>query len=355
MSDPSGPSRSATAPSRSLPVRRRRTIAITGASAGIGRALVRLFARDGWRVGLIARDEARLEATAREVERLGGEAVVCPADVADAGAVIAAADRIAQTSGIDAWVNNAMTTVYSRVVDLTPEEYARVTDVVYHGAVHGTMAALKHMRAADRGTIVQVGSALAHRAIPLQSAYCGAKFALRGFTDSLRSELEHEASPIRISMVQLPGVNTPQFSWCRSKLPRRPEPVPPVFQPEAAARAIYTAVHDAPRELWVGGPSVKLILGGAVAPGTMDTMLAEQAWSGQMTDRPQEEVFEGNLFEPVPGDYEAKGKFSAQAHETAASVNPATLRAAGVAAAGTLAVGALSLLLSGRGARRRRA
>ena len=214
------------------------------------------------------------------------------------------------------------------------------------------MAALKHMRAADRGTIVQVGSALAHRAIPLQSAYCGAKYALRGFTDSLRSELEHEASPIRLSMVQLPGVNTPQFTWCRSKLPRRPEPIPPLFSPDAAAEAILSAVHEAPRELWVGGPSLQLILGGAVAPGLMDKKLADQAWSGQMSDRPQDEPHPGNLFEPVPGDYAADGRYVDMARHSATTVNPATLRTAGMAAAGTLAVGALSMLLASR---RRRA
>ncbi len=332
---------------------RRPTVVITGATAGIGRATVRLFAREGWRIGLIARDEDRLKATADEVRALGGEAIVCPADVADAEAVMAAADRVAEAGhGIDVWINNAMTTVYSRVVDLTPAEFARVTDVVYHGAVHGTLAALKHMRAADSGTIVQVGSALAHRAIPLQSAYCGAKYALRGFTDSLHAELEHEASPIRLSMVQLPGVNTPQFSWCRSKLPRRPEPVPPLFEPEAAAEAIRKAADEAPRELWVGGPSLQLILGGAVAPGLMDKMLSDQAWGGQMTDEPQDGVNDGNLFEPVPGDYGAAGRFTEQARPDAVYVNPATLRTAGIAAVGTLAVGALSLLLSGR---RRRA
>ncbi|MEM7566730.1 MAG: SDR family oxidoreductase [Pseudomonadota bacterium] len=331
------------------PVQARRTVAITGASAGIGRATVRVFAQEGWRVGLIARDEERLERTAEEVRALGGEPIVCPADVADAEAIEAAADRIAEAGGgIDLWINNAMTTVYGRVVDLTPREFARVTEVVYLGAVYGTMAALKHMRAADAGTIVQVGSALAHRAIPLQSAYCGAKYALRGFTDSLRAELEHEASPIRLSMVQLPGVNTPQFSWCRSKLPRRPEPVPPLFEPEAAAEAIRRAADEAPRELWVGGPSLQLIVGGAVAPGFMDKMLSEQAWSGQMTDEPQDGVYEGNLFEPVPGDYRAAGKFGDQARPDAVYVNPTTLRTAGLAAAGTLAVGALSLLLSGR-------
>ena len=259
-------------------------VVITGASAGIGRATALAFAQRGWSVGLIARGRERLESAAQAVERAGGRAVVLQADVADAEAVEeAAAHASASFGGIDVWVNNAMATIYSPIAGLSPAEVKRVTEVTYLGQVHGTLAALRHMRPRERGTIVQVGSALAYRSIPLQSAYCAAKAAVRGFTDSLRSELLHEGSAIRLTMVQLPAVDTPQFDWARSRLPRRLQPVPPIHAPEPVAEAIVRAALEAPRELWVGGPTVQAILGTMAAPGLLDGMMARRAWDGQMT------------------------------------------------------------------------
>jgi short-subunit dehydrogenase len=234
---------------------------VTGASAGVGRALARALAQRGFRLGLLARGHDGLAGARRDVEALGAEAIVCPVDVADASAVEAAADSVVERWGrIDLWINNAMATVFSPIEHMTADEFRRVTEVTYLGQVHGTLAALKHMRPRDRGTIVQVGSALSYRAIPLQSAYCAAKFAVRGFTDSLRSELIHAKSRIRLTMVQLPAVNTPQFDWARNRLPRRLRPVAPIFQPEAVAARILQAARDAPREMWVGLPSVRAIV-----------------------------------------------------------------------------------------------
>jgi NAD(P)-dependent dehydrogenase (short-subunit alcohol dehydrogenase family) len=296
-----------------------RTVVITGASAGVGRAAAIEFARHGCRVGLIARDRQRLEAARADVEAAGGQALVLPADVADFEAVERAADRAAAAWGaIDVWVNCAMATVFSPVHEMTADEYRRVTEVTYLGFVHGTLAALKYMRPRDQGTIVQVGSALAYRSIPLQSAYCGAKFAVRGFTDSLRCELRHDRSRIRLSMVQMPGLNTPQFDWARSKLPMRPQPVAPVFQPEVAARAIFRAARTAPRELWVGRSSVAAILGNMLAPGLVDRILAKKAFGGQMSNEPAlERQRSGNLYEPVAGLFGAHGRFDRQAAERA--------------------------------------
>jgi short-subunit dehydrogenase len=228
-------------------------VVVTGASAGVGRAVVREFAKKKADIGLIARGVERLEAAKREVEECGGRAVVVPADVADAEAVERAAERVEEELGpIDIWVNDAMTTVFAPFSQITPEEFKRATEVTYLGFVYGTMSALKRMRARNRGTVVQVGSALAYRSIPLQSAYCGAKHAIVGFTDSIRSELIHEKSDVHITVVHLPAMNTPQFSWCRTKLPRQPQPVPPIYAPEVAARAIYWAAHNRRRELYVG-------------------------------------------------------------------------------------------------------
>ena len=243
-----------------------RTVVITGASAGVGRASAIAFAQKGWNVALIARGKEGLEGARRDVEAAGGHALVLPLDVADADAVFAAADQVVARWGrIDVWINDAMVTIFAPVKEITPEEFRRVTEVTYLGQVHGTMAALKHMRPRNQGTIVQVGSALSYRAIPLQSAYCGAKFAIRGFTDSLRSELEHEQSRIRLTMVQLPAVNTPQFDWARSRMPRKLQPVPPIYQPEAIASEIVRAALEAPRELWIGRSALKAIFGGDVA------------------------------------------------------------------------------------------
>src|SRR6185437_16701802 len=246
-------------------------VVITGASAGLGRASAREFGRKGAKVGLIARGLAGLEAAKREIEAAGGSALVLPVDVSDAKAVENAAESVEREFGpIDIWVNNAMASVFSPVKEMQAEEYKRVTEVTYLGVVYGTLAALKRMLPRDRGAIVQVGSALAYRGIPLQAAYCGAKHAIQGFMDSLRTELLHDGSHVHVTMVQLPALNTPQFTWSRAKLPRSPQPVPPIFQPEVAADAIVWAASHPRRELMVGWPTVKAILDNAVAPGIAD-------------------------------------------------------------------------------------
>jgi NAD(P)-dependent dehydrogenase (short-subunit alcohol dehydrogenase family) len=334
---------------------RRRTVVITGASAGVGRATAVHFARQGWRVGLIARNLERLEDAAREVMRAGGEPLVLAADVADAQALASAAEWVVREWGvIDVWVNNAMVTVYSPVQEMSPEEYRRVTDVTYLGYVHGTLAALTHMRKRNEGTIVQVGSALAYRAIPLQSAYCAAKFAIRGFTDALRSELIHDGSHVRLTAVHLPAINTPQFDWSRSRLPMRPQPVPPIFQPEVAARAIYRAALKAPRELWLGRPTVQIILGSMVMPGILDRLLATQAREGQMSDEPAVPEQPDNLFETVDGEYGSHGRFDSESARRTFGVSSATTHASlGLGLLGLFA-GGLALALSRNGTARKR-
>jgi NAD(P)-dependent dehydrogenase (short-subunit alcohol dehydrogenase family) len=288
-------------------------VAITGASAGVGRATARAFAREGADVGLIARGRERLESAKRDVEGLGRRALAVPTDVADADQVEAAARAIEDELGpIDVWVNNAMATVFAPVWDITPDEYRRATEVTYLGSVWGTMTALRRMRARDEGVIVQVGSALAYRGIPLQSAYCGGKHALQGFLESLRSELLHEGSHVHLTMVQLPALNTPQFTWSRAKLPRSPQPVPPIFQPEVAADAIVWAASHPRRELMVGWPTVKAIVGNAVVPGIADRYLARTGFDAQQTDQPVDPDRPDNLFEPVPGDQAARGPFDDQ-------------------------------------------
>ena len=285
-------------------------VAVTGASAGIGRATVERFAREGARLGLIARGRKRLEATAAEVARLGQEALVLPLDVSDPDAVDDAASQIEERFGpLDVWVNNAMATVFAPVRDTTPDEYRRATEVTYLGYVWGTMAALRRMLPRDHGTIVQVGSALAYRSIPLQAAYCGAKSAIRGFTESLRSELLHDGSRVHVTMVELPAHNTPQFSWSRAKLPRQPQPVPPIFQPEVAADAIYFAATHRRRELLVGWPAVKAVYGEKLAPGLLDRVLARDGYESQQTEEALPGERSGNLFEPVEGDFSAHGPF----------------------------------------------
>jgi NAD(P)-dependent dehydrogenase (short-subunit alcohol dehydrogenase family) len=326
----------------------RQTVVITGASAGVGRAVAVAFARLGWNVCGIARGEERLASMRADIERLGAPALALPADVAIADAVSAAADRVVATWGrIDVWVNCAMVTVYGFARDMTPEEYRRVTEVTYLGYVHGTLAALRHMRGQGAGTIVQVGSALAYRAIPLQSAYCAAKFAARGFTDSLRSELIHERSPIRLSMVHLPAVNTPQFDWARNHTSQRPQPVPPIFQPEPIAQAILRAARDAPRELWVGMPTVKAIVGNMVAPAALDRLLATRALRGQLSSERASPSRRDNLLAAAPGDFGAHGRFDAQARTRVPVVDPLVLRLA-AAATFVAAVVALVVLLAQR-------
>src|SRR5688572_31637782 len=292
------------------------TIAVTGASAGVGRAVVRRFARRGARLGLIARGSERLEATAREVEALGGQALVLPLDVADAEAVEAAAGQVEERFGpLDIWVNNAMATVFAPATDVTADEYRRATEVTYLGYVWGTLAALRRMVPRDRGTIVQVGSALAYRAIPLQAPYCAAKHAVKGFTQTLRTELLHDGSNVRLTMVELPAHNTPQFSWGRAKLPRYPQPVPPIFQPEVAAQAIVHAAEHPRREVIVGWPAAKAIFGERLAPWVGDLFLARRGIDAQQTEEPLDGERPGNLFEPVPGDFGARGRFDAQAKD----------------------------------------
>ena len=285
-------------------------VVITGASAGVGRATVREFARHGAWLGLIARDRARLDATCREVEEAGGRAIALPTDVADDRQVEEAAESVERHLGpIDVWINNAMVSVLSPALDMTAEEFRRVTDVTYLGYVFGTLAALRRMRPRNRGTIVQVGSALAYRAIPLQSAYCGAKHAVQGFTEALRSELIHDGSRIRLTTVQLPAVNTPQFDWIKSRMPRHPQPVPPIYQPELIARAIYWTAHHRRREVSVGWPTVQAIVGDKFIPGILDHYLARVAYDAQQTAEPVAPDRASNLFEPVPGDYGAHGRF----------------------------------------------
>jgi NAD(P)-dependent dehydrogenase (short-subunit alcohol dehydrogenase family) len=258
---------------------------------------------------------------------------VLPLDVSDADAVLAAADQVARQWGhVDVWVNNAMVTIFARVQDIKPEEFRRVTEVTYLGQVHGTMAALKHMRARNKGTIVQVGSALSYRAIPLQSAYCGAKFAVRGFTDALRSELRHDRSPIRLTMVQLPAVNTPQFDWARSRMPRKLQPVPPIFQPEAIAGEIVRAALATPRELWIGRSTLKAIVGNMLLPLLGDRILAHEGYSGQMTAELAPPDRRDNLFEPVPADPGAHGRFDQAASRHVMAFDAVRLRA-GIACA----------------------
>lgn len=290
-------------------------VVITGASAGIGRAVVREFAKRRARIGLLARGVDGLEAARREVEALGGEALVLCTDVADADAVERAAEQVERTYGpIDVWVNDAMVSVFSPVKEMTPEEYKRVTEVTYLGAVYGTLAALRRMLPRDRGTIVQVGSALAYRSIPLQSAYCAAKHALAGFTESLRCELLHDGSRVTVTEVHLAAMNTPQFEWVKTRLPHRAQPVPPIFQPEVAARAIYWAAYHPRREVRVGFSTWKAIVGDKVIPGFLDRYLATKGYSGQLTDEPLPADRPHNLWNPVAGDHGAHGRFDRRAH-----------------------------------------
>jgi len=286
---------------------------ITGAGAGVGRATADMFAKAGYDVALLSRDPDRLERAADEARRFGVRALPIPTDVADAEAVEAAADRVERDLGpIDVWVNVAMATVFAPVSKLTAEEVKRGTEVTYLGQVHGIMSALKRMRTRNRGTMVNVGSALAYRSVPLQSIYCGAKFAIRGFTDSLRSEIIHDKLDVHVTMVDLPAVNTPQFDWAMNKTGFRAQPVPPIYEPEVPARAILFAATHRRREVWVGFPTVKAIWANRVAPAWIDRYLAKAGYTGQLTDTPLPEDAPANLFEPVPGDYGAHGRFDSR-------------------------------------------
>jgi NAD(P)-dependent dehydrogenase (short-subunit alcohol dehydrogenase family) len=291
-----------------------KSVVVTGASSGVGRAVARAFGEQGARVALIARNAEALEHAAREIREAGGEAMVLPLDVADAAAVSEAADTVAQKwGGIDVWVNDAMVTVFGAAKDVSPEEFKRVTEVNYLGAVYGTLAALRHMRQKNAGTIVQIGSALAYRSIPLQSAYCGSKAAMRGFTDSLRCELRHDKSKVRITMLQLPAVNTPQFDVARLKIDAVPQPVPPIFQPEVIGRAAVYAARKAPRELWIAKGAIQAILGQKIIPGLLDRFLARKGYSGQITDQRPRPNRPDNLFRPAPYDPGAHGRYDSSA------------------------------------------
>lgn len=287
-------------------------VVVTGASSGVGRAVARRFGERGARIGLIARGREGLEAARREVERAGGEGLVLPLDVADAGAVEAAAERvIARWGRIDIWVNSAMVSVFSPIAEMRADEFRRVMEVTYLGVVHGTCAALRRMRPRDAGTIIQIGSALAHRSLPLQSAYCAAKAAVRGFTDSLRCELEHDRSRIALSMLQLPAVNTPQFDVVRNRLGQHAQPLPPIFQPEVVADAVEWLIEHPTRELWIGASTLAALVAQRLVPGALDRYLARRAYRAQVTDAlPPTHV--DNLWAPLPGDRGAHGSFDAR-------------------------------------------
>ena len=321
---------------------REQTVVICGGTAGVGRATAHAFAQAGYRVAVIARGEQGLADTRSELQALGATVLAIAADVADAQAIDEAADRIeAELGPIEIWVNAAMATVFGPANTISAAEFKRVTEVTYLGFVHGTLAALRHMQARNRGTIVQVGSALAYRAIPLQSAYCAAKFAIRGFTDSLRCELIHANRRVRLTMVQVPAHNTPQFDWSRNKMQYRPQPVPPIHTPAVAARAIVRAATDAPRELWLGRASFQAIIGNMFMPGLLDRMMAKQAWSGQLTDEPVSNGQPDNLFQPVEGLHRIEGRFGDRTQDKALGLSAATvgkLAAAGLALAAVLVI-----------------
>lgn len=324
-------------------------VVVTGGTAGVGRATVRLFAEQGADIAILARGEERLAATKAEVEALGRRALAIPCDVADSEAVEAAAVRIeAELGPIDIWVNNAFAGIFARFMDMSEEEYRRVTDVTYYGQVHGTRAALKRMLPRDRGTIVLVGSALAYRGIPLQSAYCGAKHAVQGLLDSLRPELDHANSKVHLTMVQLPALNTPQFDWARAKIRSKPQPVGKIYQPEVAARAILFAAHARRKEVWVGSTTWQAIRGDQAASWLLDEYLAETGVAGQGSGEPIEEAREDNLFAPVPGDFAAHGRFDDRAVASSRQFWLSRNRAAVLAGAVAIGGAAAAWLARGR-------
>ena len=322
-------------------------VVVTGASSGVGRAIARAFGDRGCRVGLIARNDEALRNAAGEIEKKGGQALVLPLDVADADAVDRAAGAVEERWGrIDTWVNCAMATVFAPVMDTTPAEFRRVTEVTYLGYVHGTLSALRRMQPRDEGTIIQVGSALAYRSIPLQAAYCAAKAAIRGFTDSLHTELLHDGSHVRVSQVHLPAVNTPQSLRQRNKMPRQQQPVPPLFTPEAIAAMVVYAAEHAPREMLLGQPVVKAVWGQKLIPGLLDRYLARSGWDSQFVDRPNTQAGRDILFETLPGDPGAHGPYSSTERGPDLQMrlrrHPAAVAMAGVAATAT------ALLLAAR-------
>lgn len=329
-------------------------VVVTGASAGVGRAVVRRFAAEGARVGLIARGIEGLQGARSDVDKLGGQALILPGDVADSGFVEEAATRVEEQFGpIDIWINNATTSVFSPIKEMTADEFRRVTEVTYLGVVHGTLAALRRMIPRNRGTILQVGSALSYRAIPLQSAYCAAKHAIQGFTESLRVELMHDKSDIHVTMVHLPAVNTPQFDWNKTRLPKHPQPVPPIYQPEVMAEAIHYAAHERRREVMVGYPTVKAVYGNRIAPWYADRKLAKMGYNAQQTSEPVAPDRPHNLWEPVEGDRGAHGRFDDQSKAFSPQLW-LNMNRGWVALGGILLAGS-ALALSGAGTRARRA
>ena len=325
----------------------REVVVITGASGGVGRAVAREFGRHGARVALLARGREGLEAARDEIEALGGEAEVIPTEVSRYEEVEAAAARVEERFGpIDIWINNAMVSIFAPFTKVTPREFEHITEVTYLGQVWGTRAALDRMLPRDRGHIVQVGSALAHRSIPLQSAYCGAKHAIAGFTESVRTELIHARSRVRITMVQLPGVNTTQFEWTRNRMGRASKPVGKTYQPEVAARAIYWAAHHKRKEMWVGSPTVQSIVGQKVASAILDRYLAKKAWDGSQRDAPVNHS--DDFWKPVRGDRGAHGPFHAIAKKHSSQVwldeHRGVVALAGVVAAGAAIVAARAML-----------
>jgi NAD(P)-dependent dehydrogenase (short-subunit alcohol dehydrogenase family) len=320
--------------------KKRKTVVITGASGGVGRAAARRFAADGSRIALLARGRSGLEAAAHEVERAGGQALVLPVDVAKHEDVEAAASSVEDALGeIDVWVNDAMVTVYAEFLDIEPEEFQRATDVSYLGMVWGTRAALKRMVPRNRGSVVQVCSAMSYRGIPLQSPYCGAKHACKGFTESVITELLHHKSKVRVSMIQLPGLNTTQFTWGRTKLPKQIMPVPPIYQPEVAADAIHFAAHHTRRQIYVGIPTVMNILGERLAPWLLDRYLARTGYKSQMTSHELDPNGHDNLFDPVDHDRGAHGPFDDLAHGKSIQYGLAKRRGIVLASLGAAAAG----------------
>lgn len=302
----------------SIMAKKGEVVVITGASAGVGRATVREFAKRGARIGLLARGRAGLEGAKRDVERLGGEALTLPTDVADPEQVERAAEAVEKKFGpINVWVNVAMTSVFAPFKEVSPDEFRRVTEVTYLGFVYGTMAALKRMLPRDQGTVVQVGSALAYRSIPLQSAYCGAKHGIVGFTDSIRCELIHEKSKVHLTVVQMPALNTPQFGWVLNRLKNKAQPVPPIYEPEVAAEAVYWAAHHRRREVWVGSSTAVVITGNKFFPGFGDWYLGKTGYKSQQTNQPRDPNQPNNLWEPVDDtrDYGAHGTFDKRASD----------------------------------------
>lgn len=331
-----------TSPATTPERRAAETVVVTGASAGLGRSLACAFALRGARVALIARGEDGLAGAVRDVEARGGTALAIPADVADAAAIERAAARVEDELGpIDVWVNNAMVSVFSPIAETTPEEFRRVTEVTYLGAVNGTLAALRRMRARNHGTIVQVGSALAFRAIPLQAAYCAAKHAMQGFTESLRCELAHDRSRVRVSMVEMPALNTPQFDWVRTRLPGRPQPVPPIYQPEVGARAVLWAIDSGRTETYVGWPTVAAVIGNKLVPRIADWYLARTGYRAQQMAERVEPGRPDNLWEPLPGDHGAHGAFDARALDSSSQLWLSMHRRWLGLAVGAIALGAL--------------